>query len=69
MSEDNLKEVINELSEKIAIITLRVQTIEENLEALKSGNVGSGIYLEGASPIIQKYVNSKMNKKANESED
>jgi hypothetical protein len=54
---------MEELLERVNKLTLRVQSLEEQVLALQNGEYGSGVYLEGAPTIVQKYVNAQRAKK------
>ena len=50
------KELI-ELIEKIDKLTLRVNELEKEIEELKKGSLGTGVYLDGTPEYVKDYIN------------
>lgn len=61
--EERLKREVENLSESVAKLNLKVQSLEERLDAIQKGEFGSGVYLEGSSPLVQKYVRTRIEPK------
>lgn len=51
-----------ELMEKIDKLTLRVNELEKEVEELKKGSLGTGVYLDGTPDYVKDYINKEGDK-------
>lgn len=56
-------ERLDKLEKLIQELTLKVQTLESDLENLKNGEFGTGVYLEGCNEEDAAYIKPNYNKK------
>lgn len=62
-----MKENLEKLEKKVNELELHIQKLESRFEELKSGNYGTGIYLDGCSEADIEYITGKpLDKKAGE---
>lgn len=47
---------IKELIEKIDKLTLRFNELEKQVNELKKGSLGTGVYLEGTPEYVREYI-------------
>ena len=50
---------IKELTEKIDKLVLRINELETQVENLKKGSLGTGVYLEGTPEYVRDYINKE----------
>ena len=51
-----------ELMEKIDKLILRVNELEKEVEELKKGSLGTGVYLDGTPDYVKDYINKEGDK-------
>lgn len=54
-----MEEKLKELTEKIDKLILRVNELEKEVESLKKGSLGTGVYLDGAPDYVKDYINKE----------
>jgi cell division protein FtsB len=47
---------IKELTEKLDKLVLRVNELEKQVEELKNGSLGTGVYLDGTPEYVREYI-------------
>lgn len=47
---------IKELIEKLDKLVLRVNELEKQVEELKKGSLGTGVYLDGTPEYVREYI-------------
>lgn len=52
-------EKIIELMERLDKLTLKVNELEKEIQDLKEGSLGTGVYLEGAPDYVKDYINKE----------
>jgi len=50
---------IKELTETLDKLVLRVNELETQVENLKKGSLGTGVYLEGTPEYVRDYINKE----------
>ena len=50
---------IKELTEKLDKLVLRVNELEKQVEELKKGSLGTGVYLDGAPEYVREYISKE----------
>ena len=50
---------IKELTETLDKLVLRVNELEKQVEELKKGSLGTGVYLDGAPEYVREYITNK----------
>lgn len=50
------KDDVKELTEKIDKLILRVNELEKEVESLKKGSLGTGVYLDGTPDYAKEYI-------------
>ena len=53
---------VEELMEKIDKLILRVNELEKEVEELKKGSLGTGVYLDGTPDYVKDYINKEGDK-------
>lgn len=53
------KDDVKELTEKIDKLILRINELEKEVESLKKGSLGTGVYLDGAPDYVKDYINKE----------
>lgn len=48
---------VKELMEKLDKLTLRVNELENEVNELKKGSLGTGVYLDGSPDYVKDYIN------------
>lgn len=54
-----MEEKLKELTEKIDKLILRVNELEKEIENLKKGSLGTGVYLDGTPDYVKDYINKE----------
>ncbi len=54
-----MEEKLKELTEKIDKLILRINELEKEVESLKKGSLGTGVYLDGAPDYVKDYINKE----------
>lgn len=54
-----MEEKLKELTEKIDKLVLRVNELEKEVETLKKGSLGTGVYLDGTPDYVKDYINKE----------
>lgn len=54
-----MEEKLKELTEKIDKLVLRINELEKEIENLKKGSLGTGVYLDGAPDYVKDYINKE----------
>lgn len=54
-----MEEKLKELTEKVDKLVLRVNELEKEVESLKKGSLGTGVYLDGAPDYVKDYINKE----------
>ena len=54
-----MEEKVKELAEKIDKLVLRVNELEQVVQDLKKGSLGTGVYLDGAPDYVKDYINKE----------
>ena len=52
-------EIIKELTEKLDKAILRINNLEKEVEELKKGSLGTGVYLDGTPDFVKDYINKE----------
>lgn len=50
---------IKKLTEIVDKLVLRVNELEKQVEELKKGSLGTGVYLDGAPEYVRDYINKE----------
>ena len=50
---------IKELTETLDKLVLRVNELEKQVEELKKGSLGTGVYLDGTPDYVKDYINKE----------
>lgn len=50
---------IKELTETLDKLVLRVNELEKQVEELKKGSLGTGVYLDGTPEYVRDYINKE----------
>lgn len=50
------KDDVKELIEKLDKLVLRVNELEKEVESLKKGSLGTGVYLDGTPDYAKEYI-------------
>lgn len=54
-----MEEQVKEIIETIDKLKLRVTELEKEVENLKNGSLGTGVYLDGAPDYVKDYINKE----------
>lgn len=54
-----MEEKLKELTEKIDKLVLRINELEKEIENLKKGSLGTGVYLDGTPDYVKDYINKE----------
>ena len=57
---------MEDLSKKLAELTLKMQELEQRIVDLENGEFGTGVYLEGCTEADAEYISGKPIKKDGE---
>ncbi len=52
-------EIVKELTEKLDKAILRINNLEKEVEELKKGSLGTGVYLDGTPDFVKDYINKE----------
>lgn len=50
---------LKEITEQIDKLILRVNELEKEVESLKKGSLGTGVYLDGTPDYVKDYINKE----------
>ena len=50
---------IKEITEKLDKLVLRVNELEKQVEELKKGSLGTGVYLDGTPEYVRDYISKE----------
>lgn len=61
MKDNEIKdnETLKELIEKLDKAILRINELEKEVENLKKGSLGTGVYLDGTPDYVKDYINKE----------
>lgn len=51
-----MEETIKELTEKVDKLTLMVNDLKKEVQDLKEGSLGTGVYLDGTPEYVREYI-------------
>ena len=54
-----MEEKLKGLTEKIDKLVLRINELEKEIEDLKKGSLGTGVYLDGTPDYVKDYINKE----------
>lgn len=54
-----MEDKIIELTEKLDKLVLKINELEKEIQDLKSGSLGTGVYLDGTPEYVKDYINKE----------
>lgn len=57
-----MEQKLNEITEKVDKLTLKVIELEKEINDLKNGSLGTGVYLDGTPEYVKDYISKEGDK-------
>lgn len=57
-----MEQKLNEITEKVDKLTLKVIELEKEISDLKNGSLGTGVYLDGTPEYVKDYISKEGDK-------
>lgn len=57
-----MEQKLNEITEKVDKLTLKVIELEKEIADLKNGSLGTGVYLDGTPEYVKDYISKEGDK-------